>query len=775
MSKKSEYTSKYKEMEIIGRGNFGSATLVRSLTTDQLYVAKKVLLGNLSQKEADGAHLELRLLKQLNHPNIVSYHEDFIEDGTMIIVMEYCEEGDLAYFIKNRATTNDYLEENSVLNWFLQILLALEYVHRQKILHRDIKSSNIFLTSNGTVKLGDFGISRVLENTNDAAMTVVGTPYYMSPEVCENKPYTYKSDVWALGCVLYELCTLKHAFSADNLLGLVFKIVREKNEPIPKHYTPELSRFVQSMLQKTDKSRPDVKEIFMMPFIQKTIEEFVRSDQQGLKTMIRIPIKKTQLHKEIKKEKTQAQTDDNMETVKSTNVGTMQGGNAFDATCVSVMTNHPFTKQNSQPQKPVDPYENMTAKQKMEKQKQEKRDAEELRIRNAIKNNNSASAQNAKNRKLHELQGNFGYQSPTPNTSQSQQVNGSPGMQTIHLSPGVGQGPNSTQNNFGVNNQNNKLNPQNTNFSQISNFSAFQGSGNPNNLKQMENNFLDVTNESMSLSLSQDSAAPNRMMPQEFGRNNQSQTAQQNSKNLNNPYNGKQDQNYSNYSNTIKTEYSVEYSQQVQPMRPTIQDDRPLPALKNKNGNPSSTATGPYEFNNNPGMSHTHKTGSGKKDDDEYQDDFEEYNSDDEENRLTLKAPQKELSDVMDLFKSKLTEGNKTVKNAFGLEEIKEQSIEGSNDSRASLSTLSTSQGLKPKDEQAISTKQTKINQVKDKAKGVLGETNFQKVYAFLKKEQELDHPRDYMKQKMGEIIGKDKRALEVCFDLEQIVFLEGP
>jgi len=81
------------------------------------------------------------------------------------------------------------------------------------------------LTNNNTVKLGDFGISKLLESTNEAAMTVVGTPYYMSPEVCENKPYTFKSDVWALGCVLYELCTLQHAFSASNLLGLVYKIV----------------------------------------------------------------------------------------------------------------------------------------------------------------------------------------------------------------------------------------------------------------------------------------------------------------------------------------------------------------------------------------------------------------------------------------------------------------------------------------------------------------------------------------------------------------------
>ena len=103
--------------------------------------------------------------------------------------------------------------------------MALEYVHGRKTLHRDLKSQNIFLTANNTIKLGDFGISKVLENTNDQALTVQGTPYYMSPEVCQSKAYSYTSDVWALGCILYELCTLKHAFSSENLLGLVFKIV----------------------------------------------------------------------------------------------------------------------------------------------------------------------------------------------------------------------------------------------------------------------------------------------------------------------------------------------------------------------------------------------------------------------------------------------------------------------------------------------------------------------------------------------------------------------
>lgn len=135
----------------------------------------------------------------------------------------------------------------------MQTALALKHIHELHILHRDIKSQNIFVTSNGFVKIGDFGISRVLEHTYDQANTVVGTPYYMryqyilnirSPEVCENKPYTYKSDVWALGCVLYELCNLTHAFKSNNLLGLVNRIVKEQVSAIPSHYSKELSDLV---------------------------------------------------------------------------------------------------------------------------------------------------------------------------------------------------------------------------------------------------------------------------------------------------------------------------------------------------------------------------------------------------------------------------------------------------------------------------------------------------------------------------------------------------
>lgn len=127
------------------------------------------------------------------------------------------------------------------------------------------------------MKLGDFGISKVLENTNDHALTVQGTPYYMSPEVCQSKPYNYTSDVWSLGCILYELCTLQHAFSSENLLGLVFKIVQDKQEPIPDMYSQDLKDLVSRLLEKDEKKRPQVLEILQMPFVRLHMMQFVQN------------------------------------------------------------------------------------------------------------------------------------------------------------------------------------------------------------------------------------------------------------------------------------------------------------------------------------------------------------------------------------------------------------------------------------------------------------------------------------------------------------------
>lgn len=190
--------------------------------------------------------------------------------------MEYCEVGDISYHIKRKIKNGEYFNEWEIFNWFIQICLALEYVHARRVIHRDLKTQNIFLTGNMTTKLGDFGISRVLENSNAAAMTVVGTPYYMSPEACQSAPYTAKSDVWSLGIILYELCALKHPFVADNLLGLVFKIVQEKPEPIEgNRYSQELLDLIDVLLQKDPEKRPSVRQILKTDLIRRKAQEFI--------------------------------------------------------------------------------------------------------------------------------------------------------------------------------------------------------------------------------------------------------------------------------------------------------------------------------------------------------------------------------------------------------------------------------------------------------------------------------------------------------------------
>ena len=169
----------------------------------------------------------------------------------------------------------DLIPEARIMTWFVQMTLALNYMHQRHILHRDLKSSNVFLKSSESreddydVRIGDFGISRVLEGTIDVAATVVGTPYYMSPEVCKAEPYGYKSDIWALGCVLYEMCMLKHAFEGKSLLGLVYKIVSETYEPIPSQYSADLRTLLDDILEKSSSKRPSGQELISRAYVRR--------------------------------------------------------------------------------------------------------------------------------------------------------------------------------------------------------------------------------------------------------------------------------------------------------------------------------------------------------------------------------------------------------------------------------------------------------------------------------------------------------------------------
>ncbi|KAK3277926.1 hypothetical protein CYMTET_14101 [Cymbomonas tetramitiformis] len=248
--------------EIVGEGAFGKVRTARRKCDDTLVVIKEVSMANMSSKEKEDALTEVKILEDLDHTNIIQYHDCRIDGNTLCIVMEYAEEGELHTLIKSKGEKEEYFPESQILAWFVQLCLALGHVHSRKILHRDLKSQNIFRTKNNILKLGDFGIAKVLTSETQMASTAIGTPYYLSPEICEDKPYGSphcrppgtqegtKSDIWALGCVLYELCSLKRAFDGASLPALVLKILRGKYPPLPGHYSKELRDLVCSLLQR---------------------------------------------------------------------------------------------------------------------------------------------------------------------------------------------------------------------------------------------------------------------------------------------------------------------------------------------------------------------------------------------------------------------------------------------------------------------------------------------------------------------------------------------
>ncbi|XP_073433325.1 serine/threonine-protein kinase Nek1 isoform X2 [Dendrobates tinctorius] len=265
--------NKYVRVSKIGEGSFGKAILVKAKEDGKQYVIKEISISKMSNKERAESRREVAVLANMKHQNIVQYRESFEESGCLYIVMDYCEGGDL--FKRINAQKGVLFSEDQILDWFVQLCLALKHVHDRKILHRDIKSQNIFLTKSGTIQLGDFGIARILNSTIELARTCIGTPYYLSPEICENRPYNNKSDIWALGCVLYEMCTLKHAFEAGNMKNLVLKIIRGSYPPVSVHYSYDLRNLLSMLFKRNPRDRPSVNSILEKPFIFKRIEKLL--------------------------------------------------------------------------------------------------------------------------------------------------------------------------------------------------------------------------------------------------------------------------------------------------------------------------------------------------------------------------------------------------------------------------------------------------------------------------------------------------------------------
>lgn len=264
----------YIKERVLGRGSFGIVYLIRVKTKnggngigdgkeidkggdeDNLYyVLKEICIRDEKQREA--ARQEGRLLSQLHHSNIIRYFDSFESSitGNLCLVMEYCPGGDVAAVIRHRRGVP--FHEQQIVLWFQQLASALDYLHQRKILHRDIKTGNIFVTADPSVlKLGDFGVAKVLEKTGQMALTCVGTPGYLSPEICGRRQYNSKSDIWSLGCVLYQLMTLRPPFTGRNMNQLLNAIVRGHFPPMPARFSYELRQTVAAMLRKNPEERP---------------------------------------------------------------------------------------------------------------------------------------------------------------------------------------------------------------------------------------------------------------------------------------------------------------------------------------------------------------------------------------------------------------------------------------------------------------------------------------------------------------------------------------
>ena len=263
-SASSKCIGKYQIIKKIGEGSYAKIYKVKKDSSDKTYVLKNIPVSEEDYSSMKEILNESSILSTCDNIYVVKYYDSFFYCGTFNIITEFCPYGDLFGYIKFYKERGSKIEEKIIWIIFIQLSLGLSYLHHKKILHRDIKTKNIFIKNNLTVKIGDFGIAKILNSTSSYAHTFIGTPYYISPELCKDQPYNDKSDVWSLGCVLYELCTLNHPFEGGTQVEIYEKIMTQKFKAISPDYSLELRKMVDLLLEKDEKKRPKMKDILKM-------------------------------------------------------------------------------------------------------------------------------------------------------------------------------------------------------------------------------------------------------------------------------------------------------------------------------------------------------------------------------------------------------------------------------------------------------------------------------------------------------------------------------
>ena len=264
----------FKIINKIGEGSFSTVYKVQRKKDGIIYALKRVKFAKLNEKEKSNALNEIRILASINNKNIISYKEAFFDenDSSLDIVMEYADQGDLFQLITEHKKTKKHFTEEDIWSALIQLLNGLKSLHELNILHRDLKSANVFLFKQGIVKLGDLNVSKITRK--GMGYTQTGTPYYASPEVWKDKPYDSKSDIWSLGCVIYEMCALNPPFRAQNMEELFKKVIRGYYPDISNRYSKDLSEILKLMIQIEVGARPSCDELLKMPIIKNRSDFF---------------------------------------------------------------------------------------------------------------------------------------------------------------------------------------------------------------------------------------------------------------------------------------------------------------------------------------------------------------------------------------------------------------------------------------------------------------------------------------------------------------------
>ncbi|GMI19215.1 hypothetical protein TeGR_g6972 [Tetraparma gracilis] len=253
----------------LGAGAFAAVTKVERKADGKTYALKRVNISKMKPAEVSDTLNEIRFLSSVRHPYIVGFLEAFLDrnDTELCIIMEYCSYGDLAEKVERYKKRRQYIDEKVVWAYLVQCLEALTHLHSKRICHRDLKPANCFLCDDGTIKIGDMNVSKRMKH--GLLKTQIGTPYYMSPEIWANKPYNESSDMWALGCLIYELCALTPPFVGDSFPQLKRVVMQGRYKAVPRCYSYEMSTVVGKLLRVGASSRPSAKDLLASPEVQK--------------------------------------------------------------------------------------------------------------------------------------------------------------------------------------------------------------------------------------------------------------------------------------------------------------------------------------------------------------------------------------------------------------------------------------------------------------------------------------------------------------------------